>query len=65
MFETLLKKYRTAENVQRHVGLNNVQFVICKALHLLSLHENVVFSVCVRMRSAAYLWVIMLSFISG
>ena len=46
----LRKKYHKAEYVQRCVCFVNVQS---------SLHENVVFSVCVRMCNAAYFIFIM------
>ena len=52
----LVKKYRKAEYVQRRVCFVNVQ---------LSLHENVVFSVCARMYNAAYEIFIMWNSISG
>ena len=41
-----MKIYHKVEYVQRHVCFLNVQS---------SLHENVVFSVCVRMGNAAYI----------
>ena len=50
------KKYCKAEYVQRRVCFVNVQS---------SLHENVVFSVCVRMDNAAYIIFIMWNSISG
>ena len=50
------KKYRKAEYVQRSVRFVNVQS---------SLHENVVFSVCVGMSNAAYVISIMWNSISG
>ena len=50
------KIYRKVEYVQRRVCFINVQ---------LSLHENVVFSVCARMNNAAYFISIMWSSISG
>ena len=50
------KKYHKAEYVQRRVCFVNVQS---------SLHENVVFSVCARMCSAAYVIFIMWNSISG
>ena len=50
------KKYREAEYVQRRVCFVNVQS---------SLQENVVFSVCARMCSAAYVIFIMWNSISG
>ena len=51
-----MKKYSKAEYVQRRVCFVNVQS---------SLHENVVFSVCARMCSAANVKFIMWNFISG
>ena len=50
------KKCRKAEYVQRRVCFVNVQS---------SLHENVVFSVCARMCSVAYVIFIMWNSISG
>ena len=51
-----LKKFRKAEYVQRCVCFVNVQS---------SLHENIVFSVCVRMCNAVYAIFIMWNSISG
>ena len=50
------EKYRKAEYIQRRVCFVNLQ---------LSLHENVVFSVCACMGNAVYIISIMWSFISG
>ena len=52
----ILKKYFKAEYVQHHMCFVNVQ---------LSLHENVVFSVCASMGHAAYIIFIMWNSISG
>ena len=54
--DIIFKKYRKAEYVQRRVRFVNVQS---------SLHENVVFSVCAHMCSAAYVIFIMWNSISG
>ena len=51
-----MKKYRKAEYVQRRVCFVNVQS---------SLHNNVVFSVCVHMGNATYFICIMWNSISG
>ena len=50
------KRYRKAEYVQHHVCFINVQS---------SLHENVVFSVCVHLGNAVYIVFIMWNSISG
>ena len=54
--DTVSKKYRKAEYVQHHLCFVNVQ---------LSLHENVVFSVCARMDKAVYIMSIMWNSLSG
>ena len=51
----MIKRYRKAEYVQRDVGFDNTQVILCEALHYSSLHKNVFFSECVRMRNAAYI----------
>ena len=51
------EKYRKAEYVQCRV--------LCKALRESSLRENVVFSLCARMGSAAYIMFITWNSISG
>ena len=51
-----IKKYHKAEYVQRRVCFVNVK---------LSLHENVIFSVCGHMGNAAYIIFIMWNYISG
>ena len=54
--ESIIEKYCKAEYVQPRVCFVNVQ---------LSLHENVVFSVCARMCNATYVIFIMWNSISG